>query len=643
MLKSCFFYGHSIKPYKTITFFSYSLIDLLKKHILIKIEEINEDQMKRNLLTFFSAIVSTVALCIHIEERTILEINPSNLFSFHYFIVGLLLFFFYRKIKISSHKALHIVSILFSFFMIIGYSYETVGTTALLWKDGWLIIMAILQFLGYYFLFAKVTHLFYQSLLKTSWKPFKGIVKNFWKHLTKHPFILSLSILLLCWLPYMIAFYPAILSPDPSNQIKMFFGMKTSYLNSVNLIDTSVVITNHHPFLHTLLLGGLAKAGYLLGSINIGLFLYSLLQVLALASTCSYTIQYMIRLKTNPWMVLLSLFIYAFIPMFPFYGMSAVKDVYFGMLILLYSLKIYDVIRFQAMKRKDAVFLLLLMILISLVRNNGVYTIILSYPFLFFILKKYRKIILGIFLLFWSVYLGYHNILLPILKITPGSIREVFSIPFQQTARYVTFYQDEVTQKEEKAIQKILDYSHLASQYNPKKSDPVKNHYHKNATKEDLKNYFQVWASMFLKHPMVYIDATMSNIYGYFYPNATNWYLYYHYDKRLQDSGLSYHYNQLQNARNILTLYGLIFPFIPIIGAFSNIALNVWMYLFMISVLFMLKKYRYLIVMMIPFSLILVCVAGPVNTYFRYALPYVFSLPTFFALFLKMIKGKNCS
>lgn len=95
----------------------------------------------------------------------------------------------------------------------------------------------------------------------------------------------------------MIAFYPAILSPDPSNQIKQFFGMETKYLDSVIVTDPNVFMTNHHPVFHTLLLGGCIKLGLLFSNFNLGLFFYTLLQTLVLISTLSYTIYYMKKFR----------------------------------------------------------------------------------------------------------------------------------------------------------------------------------------------------------------------------------------------------------------------------------------------------------------------------------------------------------
>ena len=75
----------------------------------------------------------------------------------------------------------------------------------------------------------------------------------------------------------------------------------------------------------------------------------------------------------------------------------------------------------------------------------------------------------------------------------------MLSIPFQQTARYVKTYNNEVTDKEKKAIDKILNYDTLASRYKVDISDPVKNEFNRYYKKEELNEYFRVWFKQFTK------------------------------------------------------------------------------------------------------------------------------------------------
>ena len=66
-----------------------------------------------------------------------------------------------------------------------------------------------------------------------------------------------------------------------------------------------------------------------------------------------------------------------------------------------------------------------------------------------------------------------------------------------------------------------------------------------------------------------------------------------------------------------------------------NIGFNVWLLIFMFAYLFYKSKYKELIYLLPSLALVLVCIASPVNCYFRYALPYVFALMLNFGLFMK--------
>lgn len=91
----------------------------------------------------------------------------------------------------------------------------------------------------------------------------------------------------------------------------------------------------------------------------------------------------------------------------------------------------------------------------------------------------------------------------------------MFSLPFQQTARYVRDYGTEVTEDEKQAIEKVLDYNSLAEIYSEVTADPVKTTYHAQNTKE-LMDYFTVWFRQFLKHPVCYIESFWNQNYYIF-------------------------------------------------------------------------------------------------------------------------------
>ncbi len=535
-----------------------------------------------------------------------------------------------------------ILSFIFTIFLTIGSSFIISDSLDAVIKHP--IITMLMMVISFIILNAIITFLFnkldnYEVKEKKNDKK-TGFIS---KMIDKHPFWFSLIVILLFWLIYIIAFYPAIMSPDPSFQILQFFGIDNKYSTYVNLIDKSVIITNHHPVIHTLLIGSCVKLGVsIFNSTNAGLFIYSIIQTLILASTLSYTIKFLKEINVSVNVRKAVLLIYALVPVFPFYAMSPVKDVIFGCLIILYIISIYKFIKLKnKINVKTMIKEIILMILITLFRNNGIHIIILSFPFLLLLGRKNLMKYLIIFIVVVLSYFTYDKVILPHFKITPGSVREMLSIPFQQTARYVIKNDDKIPEKDKKAIDKILEYDTLKKRYDPEKADDVKNKFNKDATDRDLKNYFIVWFKELKDDPKTYVEATLNNTYGYFYPVKTNWYIYVNENKIINNYGFDYHFNDLNVLRSALIAFGLVFPYIPFLGLIVNIGFNTWILLFMMAYLIYRKKYKEIIYLIPSIIVLLVCFASPVNAYFRYALPNVFAMPTMLLIFLNIRKEES--
>lgn len=535
-----------------------------------------------------------------------------------------------------------ILSFIFTIFLTIGSSFIISDSLDAVIKHP--IITMLMMVISFIILNAIITFLFnkldnYEVKEKKNDKK-TGFIS---KMIDKHPFWFSLIVILLFWLIYIIAFYPAIMSPDPSFQILQFFGIDNKYSTYVNLIDKSVIITNHHPVIHTLLIGSCVKLGVsIFNSTNAGLFIYSIIQTLILASTLSYTIKFLKEINVSVNVRKAVLLIYALVPVFPFYAMSPVKDVIFGCLIILYIISIYKFIKLKnKINVKTMIKEIILMILITLFRNNGIHIIILSFPFLLLLGRKNLMKYLIIFIVVVLSYFTYDKVILPHFKITPGSVREMLSIPFQQTARYVIKNDDKIPEKDKKAIDKILEYDTLKKRYDPEKADDVKNKFNKDATDRDLKNYFIVWFKELKDDPKTYVEATLNNTYGYFYPVKTNWYIYVNENKTINNYGFDYHFNDLNVLRSALIAFGLVFPYIPFLGLIVNIGFNTWILLFMMAYLIYRKKYKEIIYLIPSIIVLLVCFASPVNAYFRYALPNVFAMPTMLLIFLNIRKEES--
>lgn len=590
------------------------------------------------LIEIFAAIFSYGFI-----NKTKFSINSLNPFSIA-LLISIIFYFKYNKKYKDLSKSKKVLSHIFTIFMIVGEIVSITGDLLSIFKPIYFVV-TIFKYIGYVVIFNNAIKLidYFVNKKKDNKINKKSLVGKYIDILYKKPFLVSFLSISIVLLIYILAFYPLVLSPDPSFQIKMYFNVPTKYMNWAIQRNPNIFMTNHHPILHTYLLGWCLSLGRLIINDNFGLFIYTFLQSLCLSLTLSYTIKFMKDRGVKSKYLFIILIFYMFTPMFGFYSVSAVKDTFYTIIFIHLVLFIYDVVdkRFDNISIKRLIYLFFIILLLSLFRQNGKYVVFIVIPVL--ALYSYKNIIKlsCVFLLFLISIYGYDKILIPKLGISDGSIREVLSVPFQQTARLAKYHDKVIEEKDKKVIDKILKYDTLKERYVPELSDKVKNEYNKNTTNDELKSYFKVWGKYLLKEPSCYINSTLNNTYGYFYPNSLKWYLYYNYNGLItEDNLVNYSYNKLIILRNILIYYGIVFPYIPVIGLVSNIGFGLFSILYMIANIIDTKKYRLLIVLLPLIISILICFVGPANTYFRYAMPYLFILPVLQVLFSTKRKVK---
>ena len=99
--------------------------------------------------------------------------------------------------------------------------------------------------------------------------------------------------------------------------------------------------------------------------------------------------------------------------------------------------------------------------------------------------KRTRRVIgrkVAIVILPFLLVFAVEGIITQVYHVEKDSPKEMFSLPFQQTARYVKEYGDEIPGEEREVIAKVLDYDSLAEIYEPMTADPVKTTYRSGST-----------------------------------------------------------------------------------------------------------------------------------------------------------------
>lgn len=284
---------------------------------------------------------------------------------------------------------------------------------------------------------------------------------------------------------------------------------------------------------------------------------------------------------------------------------------------------------------------------VSLTRNNGIFLAIAAWISLLactkgWLRKKWLAINGGSFVaLFLLISISSTSL----LGIGSGSLAEALSIPFQQTARYAVKHSDDISNEEKAAIASVLDFENLVSDYQPEISDAVKNKFNTNATPPQLFNYAQAWGSMFLRHPLTYVEATCVNSFEYWYP-------FYHYEGKPifwtdvnNHEPLNSRFQDLRNFANndvikAATIYLTAWRSVPLLGLLLAPGFYTW--LIVLSLGYLARHRASSIWLLLPFAtLVLICIASPVNGYFRYALPLIAASPLLIFLIFKSYDSKG--
>lgn len=527
----------------------------------------------------------------------------------------------------------------FAFFTIIGNSYEKTASWDLIFSSH-CFLMAIIMLAGYYIIYSKFLNITMNMILMYDVKSydkkyFPNLTKFVDKH-TKESFLIKIWIfLMLCWLPYLLIDYPAVIHADSGTMLWEYYSGNLS---------------NHHPVLQTLFWGRFVVFGRdVLGSHNSGVFLFISLQFLYGSFIVALLFNYIKQKKYPTAIWFFSLLVVALMPAFPRNVTAVCKDSNYTLYLLLIVYLIFITIDKGKEDLKKNLYLLPIwffsIIITCFSRKNGVHVTLLTLPFLLIYLRKNKKLTIAlgsVFVLSFVTYFGGEYLITNSYDISNNNTRESMSIPFQQTARYLRDYGYDVTEEEKEIINTILDYDSMAESYSPELSNPIKDRFKAESTSEDLKNYLSVWFKQFFRHPDAYFQATLNGIYGYFYPNNIGYYKDLFFMSMCIDRNQIYGPPKLEEFALKLNNFNMQSRNVPLIGLFSSLGFFIWVDIFVTVFFIAYKKDKKFLIYNLPALItILVCISSPVNNTMRYGLPVMFLAPVLFCMCFKRADGKE--
>ncbi len=482
--------------------------------------------------------------------------------------------------------------------------------------DGYEAYRFFMSIAGLFLLYFRILRHLYARLLSSAdaqQAPVRGREKR-----GRRTLLVCAAICFLCYIPYFLADYPAVFSADSVWQIHQALGV-TAY-------------SNHHPLVHTLILKLFLNAGRsLFGSLNAGLAMYTLLQMLFLSTAFAYTVWCIEEMGAPTWLRNAILLFYTLFPLHAFYSITVWKDIPFGVFALLFTISLWRLTRLRDQIRIPLRYWLSCFVFglcFCIFRSNGLYAFLVCIPFLVATFRRHwRHAVPTVGAILLSV--GIYQVMVTgILHATPAALTESLSIPIQQIAR-VLKYNGDLTDEQPRLLNAVANTANIPALYNEHLSDPIKWYINDEGNQQQIAEhpltYLKLWIEIGLQNPSIYLDAYIAQTQGYWNPNVIYWTN--QWEDFPNDVGLHSDSPLSDSAKDaILYSFPAVVRQLPAIGILWSPAFYTGMLVILLGAALLRKR------PILPFApcfavLLTVLISTPVHAEFRYIYALVATMP----------------
>ncbi len=436
-----------------------------------------------------------------------------------------------------------------------------------------------------------------------------------------------------------LALFPGVYGYDAPYQILQALG--------------EMEVTTYQPVLHTFIMGKCVQLGHILcGSYEIGLGIYSFLQMAFLAYAAMKVCMYACSRTRNYLWLLGTVLFFVLFPLHGVLAVSSTKDIIFTGIFALIFIKVLRLTENPegfCDSKKDIIEYCILLFFLFWFRSNGIYILIFMIPFLIILLRKHRRIwkrMLLFTVLPIAAFLITENAVMTVFDIAPGpGIREMLSIPCQQLARAYDYHYDTFTDEEKKTLLEIIPEENL--EYHTSRqmiSDSIKVGLDTEKLMEDPLKYISLYFKIGLKNPKSYIEGAMLSCLATWYPDK-----YYQDDRQyhpyieidmIDAKAYDPDYLELERYSAIPAYEKALTDLfqeaqwmrIPIISSLFTLGTYVWSLFLCFVYILVRKAYKYLLPISLLIGLIITIILGPVSL-IRYGYPLIFVIPLVLTLF----------
>lgn len=330
-------------------------------------------------------------------------------------------------------------------------------------------------------------------------------------------FLFVLLLLLVSWLPYLLSFAPGSVLDDS--------------LASITPWTNGTPLTNHHPVVYSLLVGGFVYLSKILPiSLNAAVFCYVMVQSVCLAGTLAALFYRLQRAGVRRWVLAAGIGYAMIVPYFPAYAMILWKDPLYSCALLWLSLLLFDAVRKEGglPDRAWQIKWFLALLGTAFLRNNGAFCLLFMAAAL--LLSGQRKRMFGtacrtviVALLFFTV----QHTVYPLCHIADTEYTEKIGIPLQQLAATVA-YEGKTGEEEREFLFKIMPEQEWKARYAPCLADKIKwtDGANMEYISQNKRTFWEVWGNLLLKNPAIYLRAYGMDTFGFWVPGVQNRYGY---------------------------------------------------------------------------------------------------------------------
>ena len=326
-------------------------------------------------------------------------------------------------------------------------------------------------------------------------------------------------LIMVLWLPILLAYYPGIWAYDVFDQLP-HIAPKYSRFN---------YISAKHPITHTLFLELFIIIGKKIKSYELGILLCTIVQMIIVSLSLSYSIEkiksYITNKKINRIFTILSILFYGLMPFSSVMAISSTKDILFSSFFIISLIHLFDLLYNKQNNKKKIIFFGIFSLLSSLFKNNFFIFFIIEFIVLIIyfrkdILKQKYLLKLGLItiILFYTINFSYNIILKP----GKTDIWEGMPVQVNTLCHLVKEHPKVVEQNMKDGILfDAVDIDFIPVIYCfDSNADAMKDFFADNTMNEFNKFKFMVtWFKLGLKYPVEYFDS-------FSYLNIGSWYLF---------------------------------------------------------------------------------------------------------------------